>query len=115
MHNTVDLWIFIMNLSQTSLRLNTLIAQIDVDLWIFENQHILTQKHKGSGRKMPWNCGVLNCNCISSAKGCGFVDFGKYGRSKKLQEPYEKHCGFVDFHYELILDFSQVKNFDFAN
>ena len=50
-----------------------------MDLWIFENQYIITQKHKGSGRKMPWNCGVLNCNCISSAKGCGFVDFGKLG------------------------------------
>ena len=59
MKTTVDLWIFIMNLSQTSLRLNTLIAQIDVDLWNFENQHILTQKLNGSGRKTPWNCGVL--------------------------------------------------------
>ena len=46
MHNTVDLWIFIMNLSKTSLRLTTLIAQIDLDLWVFENHYILHQKLK---------------------------------------------------------------------
>ena len=32
-------------------------AQIDVDLWIFENQY--TPKLKGTGCKTQWICGFL--------------------------------------------------------
>ena len=39
----MDLWIFIMDLSMACLRLVTLIAQIDVDLWIFHNHSIIYQ------------------------------------------------------------------------
>ena len=81
--NAVDLWIFIMDLSIACLRLETLIVRIDVDLWIFENQYNVTQKPKGSGRKTPWICGVMYCNSIISAKGCGFVDFWK----RRNQDP----------------------------
>ena len=51
MQKSVDLWIFILDLSYACLRLEALIEQIDVDVWIFENQ--------GSGYKTPWICGVL--------------------------------------------------------
>ena len=59
MQKAVDLWIFIMDLSMACLRLVTLIAQIDVDLWIFDNHSIISQKLKVTGRKMQWICGFL--------------------------------------------------------
>ena len=59
MQNAVDLWIFIMNLSMPCLRLETLTARIDVDLWIFENRSIISQKVKVTRRKMQWICGFL--------------------------------------------------------
>ena len=83
----VDLWIFIMDLSMACLRLVTLIAQIDVDLWIFDNHSIIYQKLKVTRHKTQWICGFLwslKCRCISSAKWCGFVDFeNQKSRSKK--------------------------------
>ena len=55
----MDLWIFIRDLSMDCLRLETLIAQIDVDLWIFENHNILSQKLKVTGHKTQWISGFL--------------------------------------------------------
>ena len=53
----MDLWIFIMDLSTACLGFETLIVQIDVDLWIFENHNIITQMVKVTGRKTQWICG----------------------------------------------------------
>ena len=47
----MDLWIFILDLSYACLRLEALIEQIDVDVWIFENQ--------GSEYKTPRICGLI--------------------------------------------------------
>ena len=59
---------------------DALVAQNDVDLWIFENHNIITERLKVTGRKMQWICGFLwslKCRWIRSAKWCGFVDFWK--------------------------------------
>ena len=59
MQNAVDMWIFILDLSLPCLRLEILTARIDVDLWIFENRSIISQKVKDTRRKMQWICGFL--------------------------------------------------------
>ena len=59
MQNAVDLWIFIMDLSTACLAFETLIVQIDVDMWIFENHNIITKKLKVTGRKTQWIFGFL--------------------------------------------------------
>ena len=45
--NTVDLWIFIL----TYFKKETLMVQFDVELWIFENQSLLTYTSAISGKK----------------------------------------------------------------
>ena len=59
MQKAVDLWIFIRDLSMDCRRLETLIAQIDVDLRIFENHIIISQKLKVTGPKTQWICRFL--------------------------------------------------------
>ena len=94
----LDVWIFIMDISMACLRLVTLIAQIDVDLWIFHIHIIISIKLKVTGRKTQWISGFLwslKCRWISSAKWCGFVDFWKLLKNSKWLET--KLSGFVDF------------------
>ena len=55
----MDLWIFIRDLSMARLMLETLKVQIGVDLWIFENHNIISQKVKVTARKTRWICGFL--------------------------------------------------------
>ena len=50
MQNAVDLWILDIYSSNGSYSLQTLITQVDVDLWIFEIQYIKTIKLKETGR-----------------------------------------------------------------
>ena len=45
--NTVDLWIFIL----TYFKKEPLMVQFDVELWIFENQSLLTYTSAISGKK----------------------------------------------------------------
>ena len=45
--NTVDLWIFIL----AYFKKETLMVQFDVELWIFENQSLLTYTSAISGKK----------------------------------------------------------------
>ena len=55
----MDLWIFDMYSSNGSLSLETLITQVDVDLWIFEIQDIKTIKLKETGRRTQGICGFF--------------------------------------------------------
>ena len=51
--NVVDVWIFNIYSSNGSLSFETLITQVDVDLWIFEIQYINPNQVRGGGRSAP--------------------------------------------------------------
>ena len=83
-----------------------MIAQIDVDLWIFENQY--TPKHKGT----QWNCGFLYFG-LSNGKALtaqNDVDLWIFGNTKiktqKLIVTVRKMlgiCGFLLLTYTMAL------------
>ena len=59
--NVLDLWILYLYSSNSSLRLETLITQVNVDLWIFEIQYIKTIKLKETGRRTKGNLWIFLC------------------------------------------------------
>ena len=66
MPNVVDIWIFNVYSSNGSLCFETLITQVDVDLWIFEIQYIKTIKLKETGRRTQGICGFfyVDLSCV---------------------------------------------------
>ena len=72
----MDLWILDIYSSNGSYSLQTLITQVDVDLWIFEIQYIKTIKLKETGRRTQGICGFFYVDllCVNALVAQNDVD-----------------------------------------